>query len=443
MNAQDAVLDHYRRQAGEYLAASAPETSGLMEKRQRALGRLTEVGVPDRRQEAWRYTGIEGLLKADFRPLGEVTPPPARARVEALCLDADVAGRAVFVDGVFRAEYSHLQDTAVEVTPLRAALAAGDRAALEAIGSLSGAGAHLFEALNLATLLDGALIKIGDGHHEARPFELLHLTTSGADRHSVNIRHLLQLGREAKMQLVERYQSLDDSLCFTNQVMEILLGDGAYLRHERVQMEGARGYHLGEIHLQPGGGSHYRACLAAIGAAWSRTGLHLRFAEEGAGCEIDGLYLAGDGQLTDHHLDIDHAVSACNSRATFKGLLSGQGRAVFDGRVAVQPGAQKTDAHLGNANLMLSRMAEVDTKPQLEIYADDVQCSHGTTVGQLDEEALFYLRSRGLDAAEARRMLSLAFAGEILERFPTAALREVLTQDVAGRLAQSLDGEEH
>jgi Fe-S cluster assembly protein SufD len=188
--------------------------------------------------------------------------------------------------------------------------------------------------------------------------------------------------------------------------------------------------------------SRYRNTGFALGGAWTRTELNIDFLGEAAAAELDGLYVTGEQQLSDVHLDIRHSVPGCRSNTNYKGLLHGRGRAVFDGRIEVKPHAGKSDAHLHNANLLLSRNAEVDTKPQLEIYADDVKCSHGTTVGQLDPAQLFYLRSRGIAAAEARHLLCLGFAGEIIERCHIAPLRGHIQDTVAARLVQAGTGAE-
>ncbi|MCU7808633.1 MAG: SufD family Fe-S cluster assembly protein, partial [Candidatus Thiodiazotropha sp. (ex Semelilucina semeliformis)] len=217
-------------------------------------------------------------------------------------------------------------------------------------------------------------------------------------------------------------------------VCEISLATGAKLTHQRVQLESPRAYHLSDIHLGLQADAYYHGINAAVGAAWSRTLIHNRFTAQGANCELDGLYLAGDGQLTDFHLDVDHAVPHCDSRENFRGILHGAGKAVFDGLIQVREQAQKSNAHLYNANLMLSRHAEIDTKPQLVILADDVQCSHGTTVGQLDPQAVFYLRSRGLDEQRARHLLSLGFASEVIDRFENETLRLQLADVIRQQL---------
>jgi Fe-S cluster assembly protein SufD len=203
-----------------------------------------------------------------------------------------------------------------------------------------------------------------------------------------------------------------------------LLEDNAALTHYRLQQESPRAYHMHQSFLAQAAHSQYRCTSLAMGGKWARHDLQVRFQAEGADCETNGLYLVGDRQLSDQHLDVMHSSPHNSSRHNYKGILHGAGRAVFDGRILVERNAQKTDAHLSNKNLLLTRNAEVDTKPQLEIYADDVKCSHGTTVGQLEPEQLFYLRSRGIDSSTAIKMLCLGFAGEILETIEQQPVRE-------------------
>jgi Fe-S cluster assembly protein SufD len=284
---------------------------------------------------------------------------------------------------------------------------------------------------------DGALIHVSSGSRLDAPIDLISISTSAASGRAMRPRHLIVLEQGAEATLVERYLSLHDAAYFNNLVCEVLLQEGASLVHQRVQQESPLAYHLADLHIGLQAEASYRGVNLAMGGAWARTLISNSFTAQGASCELHGLYLAGEGQLVDFHLDVDHAVPGCVSRENFKGILYGNGRAVFDGRILVRDQAQKSSAHLSNANLMLSRRAEVDTKPQLEILADDVLCSHGTTVGQIDPQALFYLRSRGLSEAQARRLLCLGFASEILEQFQSASLQDHL----AGVIQQKIGSE--
>jgi Fe-S cluster assembly protein SufD len=247
-------------------------------------------------------------------------------------------------------------------------------------------------------------------------------------------RYLVVIKDGARALLLERYVSLGALEYCTNALLEIRLEHGAQLEHYRIQTEGENAYHLSGLYLSQAEDSRYSGFNLGLGGVWSRTDLMVRLVGRGANCALNGLYLAGDRQLMDYHVDVDHATAHCTSRESFKGILNGKGRAVFDGRIHVAKNAQKTDAHLANKNLLLSRSAEVDTKPQLEIFADDVKCSHGTTVGQLEPEALFYLRSRGISETAARRMLCLGFAEEILDVVTLEPMRLYVAEQVGARL---------
>jgi Fe-S cluster assembly protein SufD len=284
---------------------------------------------------------------------------------------------------------------------------------------------------------DGLVLLLERGVIVERPIELIHLSIGMDDPRVAQPRHLVSLGDGAQAELIERYVSLGESLYCTNAVIELALGRDALLKHRRLQLESSHAYHISGLYLTQAANSRYQGINIGLGGAWARTDLVTRFSGEHAECDLQGLYLAGDKQLIDYHMDVNHALPNCSSRENFKGILYGKGRAVFDGLVYVAKDAQKTDAAMSNRNLILSQNAEVDTKPQLEIYADDVKCSHGTTVGQIEPEMLFYLRSRGISAAVARRMLCLGFAGEIIESLGNEPLQRHIAGQVGDRLEQA------
>lgn len=426
MSGQIVNLFDYQKAAQQYIS-NLPVSEGywLSEQREAAVSRFIDLGFPHAKQEAWRYTSVKGLLQENFVTADKVGVFSRHAMTENF-IPEPVAARLVFVDGIFQPGLSDCEVPNVQIGSLHGAMAAADKTVLQALGSLSGPGEHGFSALNLATMQDGAIVHVSAGTQLELPIELLNIATQTAAGRSLRPRHLILLEDGAKATLIERYLALDEVCYFNNLVCEVVLQEGASLRHQRIQQESLKAYHLSELYIELAADAHYQGVNAAIGGAWSRTTINNRFTAPGAYCELDGLYLAGDGQLVDFHLDMDHAVPGCASRENFKGILHGRGRAVFDGLIQVREQAQKTDAHLHNANLMLSRHAEVDTKPQLQIFADDVQCSHGTSVGQLDAQALFYMRSRGLSEDQAKRLLCVGFASEVLERFDSASLREQL-----------------
>jgi Fe-S cluster assembly protein SufD len=272
----------------------------------------------------------------------------------------------------------------------------------------------VFTTLNAANIDDGLFVHIPKNVALDKPIEVLHLNYTANSERLILPRHLVVVESGAQATLIERIASRGNAAYFANSVSEIFVGDNARLSHYRIQNESCQAHHLSRVNLLQGANSTYKAAHFALSANWSRCDINARFSGKGAHCDLSGLYTVNNKQLADFHLNVIHNHPHCSSRENFRGIIAGNGRAVFDGRIVVDPHAQKTDAQLSNKNLLLSRDAEVDTKPQLEIYADDVKCSHGTTVGQIDPRQVFYLRSRGIDEATAKKMLCLGFAGEIL-----------------------------
>jgi Fe-S cluster assembly protein SufD len=395
--------------------------------------------VPSTKQEGWRYTGLKSLIEQDFQPSKETLEAVQPSDMEELLIPGLDAYRAVLVNGRY---VPHLSDfgglpRGVRAGSLNAILGSDPDALAPLLSRVAGVGVQPFSSLNTAGLDDGFVLLIDDGVVLERPVELIHLSVGMDDPRVAQPRHLVGLAAGAQADLIERYVSLGASLYCTNSVAEIRLERGARLTHARLQAESPVAFHISGVYLDQAGGSAYEGVSLGLGARWARTDIRARFSGSHAECDLKGLYLAGDGQLMDYHLDVDHAVPECTSRESFKGILYGKGRAVFDGRILVAEKAQKSDAQLSNKNLLLSRGAEVDTKPQLEIFADDVKCSHGTTVGQIEPEKLFYLRSRGISAPLARRMLCLGFAGEIIDDLGSPPLRDYVTSQVGERLEQA------
>lgn len=408
----------------------------LEAERSQALARVRAEGVPSARQEGWRYTGLKTLVEQPFVRYAEPVTGVEEEDLEEVLVPGLDAHRVVLVNGRFVAGLSRLGalPAGVRAGSLREILESDPDAVADRLTKVAGDGAHVFSALNTAGMDDGFVLLVGRGALVERPIELIHLSVGMDEPRVAQPRHLVVLEEGAQAGLIERYVSLGESLYCTNSVLELSLARAAVLRHQRIQLESVNAFHITGVYLSQGADSRYLGVNIGLGAAWARTDLVVRFAGQHAECDLKGLYLAGDKQVMDHHLDIDHGVPQCSSRETFKGVLYGKGRAVFDGRIHVAVDAQKTDAQLSNKNLLLSRNAEIDTKPQLEIHADDVKCSHGTTVGQIDPQMLFYLRSRGISAPLARRMLCLGFAGEIIEAVGPEPLREYVTEEVGRRL---------
>lgn len=435
--AQDAASRYGRLLQERLTAADGRGLPDWLRERQRdAATRLQAEGFPDARAEAWRYTPLQGLLARDFRTDSREFAALTLDDIDELLLGDEPRWRLVFVNGRFAPRLSRLDPTGsgVQVGSLRDALARNDGGLATAPALGAGPDANAFDTLNAAAFEDGAYLRVPAGI-AAEPVELLFVTVGLDEPTMHHPRNVLLVEAGASATVVERYAALGPSQYFTNGTTEIVLAPDARLQHVRVQEESVAAYHLGRTRLTQAADSHYAGVTVALGGAWSRSEHRVAFAASGARFELDGLYLAGDGQFVDHHLDVRHDVPGCTSRETFKGLLHGAGRAVFDGRIVVEKDAQKTDAALNNANLLLSRNAEVDTKPQLEIHADDVKCSHGAAVGQIQPAELFYLRSRGIPEAQARQMLCLGFAKEIVDACPIPAVRARLESIVARQLA--------
>ena len=302
------------------------------------------------------------------------------------------------------------------------------------IGSLSGSDENPLIALNDAFFTDGALIRIPANQRLAKPVHLLFVTTASGDGEAAHIRNWIVAGANSQGTIIETHLSLGQAASVTNVVTELRIGDGADIEHIKFQDQSNRAFHLASLYSELGRATKYAFHSIALGARLSRNNLRMRLAQPGTECVLNGLYMLRGQQLADHHMIVEHAAPHCDSHEYFNGILNDQSRGVFHGRILVQPGAQKTDAKQTNKNLLLSADATANTKPQLEIYADDVKCTHGATIGEMDDDAIFYLRARGLDTPTARRMLLHGFAGEIVERIRHDAVREQLNALVLGRL---------
>jgi Fe-S cluster assembly protein SufD len=403
--------------------------------RRAAIERFAAVGFPTSRDEEWRFTPVAPIAHAEFRPA-------IRGAVTREALAPFLFGHAewpqlVFVNGKYAPELS-------VVPALPSGVKLGNLAsALRWEGALLER--HLtrharpettpFAALNTAFMRDGALVYVPAGTVLDDPVHLLFVTSSDAAGSVAHPRNLVIVERGARASVVESYVTLAEGASyFTNAVTEVVSGEDAWTEHTRIQRESERAYHMGFTHVDQARGSHYRSFTLAMGGAIARHNLHVRLNAPGIETLMYGLYLARGEQVVDNHTAIYHDQPNCNSWEVYKGVLSDRARAVFNGKVFVKPEAQKTDAKQTNRNLLLSPTAKVDTKPQLEIFADDVKCTHGATVGFLDPLSLFYLRSRGIPPETAQRVLTYAFAAEVVDEVALAPVREELTRLVLARL---------
>jgi Fe-S cluster assembly protein SufD len=391
------------------------------------------TGLPTTREEDWRFTSLAPLAAHAFGQ-GDPAAPVSSADLERAA-GKPFGPRLVFVNGRFRADLSnaHGLPSAIHAASLQHAIAVSPGKVAPALARTVPVDGRPFAALNAAFLGDGAFVHVGS---EARggAVELVFATVARDGAAACHPRVLVVADAGSESTLVETYVALGDHPALTNAVTEISLGASARLDHYQVQDQPASAFHFATLAVEQGKDARLSTHSTALGAALSRSDVLARLSGEGAEAHLAGLYMADGQRLVDNHSVIEHAVPHGTSRELFKGILDGASRGVFAGRIRVLEGAAKTDAHQSNSNLLLSRDAVIDTLPQLEIYTDDVKAGHGGTVGELDRDALFYLRSRGLPQAAARSLLIYAFAREMVDRVALPALRDRIGRLVAARL---------
>jgi Fe-S cluster assembly protein SufD len=411
--------------------------SWLATLRRRAIGRFAESGFPTTRDEDWRYTNLASLVDTPFR---SAAPSPADVpdgALERLALPGVEWPRLVFVDGRYSSKLSTARPLrgGGQMASLAEAMITDDMIERH-LGHHVGWDRNVFAALNTAFVQDGGFVRLPPEARGETPIELVFLAATPGI--VAQPRTLIVAGPHSRLTVVERYVGITDEAYFTNAVTEIVAGPGAAADHYVLQEQGAEAFHVTTLHATLERDSVFDTCGATFGSRLARTTLTLEFAGGGARGAINGLYVVGGRQHVDHHVTVDHAVPRCASRQLFKGVLDGTARAVFNGRVIVRPDAQKTDAIQTNKHLLLSDGVEVDSKPQLEIFADDVKCTHGAAEGQLAPEALFYLRSRGLGEETARSLLTYGFAHEVLECVGVEPLQSYLDRLLLTRLESDL-----
>ena len=421
----------------ERFEKEAKQPSWLFPLRKAGIARFAELGFPTTRHEDWRFTNVAPIAKLPFRPVFKTSADGVSARALGELTFAHLTGpRLVFVNGQFANGLSSLRSLpkGVKAGSL-AAMLLSDSALLERhLGRHIRMEDYALAALNTAFFLDGAFIYVPAGVVMPEPIQLVFVSTikeAGATAHP---RNLIVAEKQSQLTVVESYVRTVDAPYFTNAVTELVAEDGAVLEHVKIQDESREAFHIATVHGQFGRQSRVNAHSFALGARLSRNNIRANLAGEGLECILNGLYLTKGEQLADHHMIVEHAQPHCASHEYFNGILQDKSKGVFHGRILVQPVAQKTDAKQTNKNILLSDEATVDTKPQLEIYADDVKCTHGATVGQLNDEAIYYLRSRGIGLETAKQMLIHAFAGEIIDRVRCEPVREELDKLVWNRL---------
>lgn len=414
--------------------------SWLQSLRREAIGDFQKQGFPTLQDEKWKYTNVAPLAKTPFRLApGSGRPTPEDiAKISKAGSGGWECSQIVFVDGRYAPELSSPDKslTGVTVNSLAAVLKS-EPEKIRPYLTRKPYGDSAFAALNTAFVQDGAFIHIAKGSIVPHPIHILFVATGGGKSTVSYPRNLILADGETQATIVETYAGMDESAYFTNALTQIIAGENASVDYYRVQRESTQAFHVATVEIRQGRNSQVSSCSISLGAGLFRNDLNSLLEAEGGEITLNGLYLTGGKQLSDSHTVIEHLKPHCNSRELYLGLLDGDSRGVFDGKIYVRPDAQKTVARQTNKNLLLSTRALVNTKPQLEIYADDVKCNHGATIGQMDENAMFYLRSRGIGADEARTILTYAFANEVIGLIKVDALRGWMEQVLLARLRQA------
>ncbi len=406
--------------------------------RHSAIERFSELGFPTRKNEDWHFTSVAPIAEREFQ-----LAPPAPRRVEAADLVPFSFGhpewpRLVFVDGRFDAELSSTKNLprGLFVTNLKRAWREAGVLLEQHLTKVAAFENDAFTALNTAFMNDGAVVHVAPDAEIEAPVHVMFVSTGLTDSLVTYPRNLVVAERNSKATVLESYVSLADAAYLTNTVSELVLRTGATLNHIKLQRESEKAFHVGNVQVTQERDSHMLSFSFATGAALSRTNVHTSLAGEGCGATLDGLYMVDGEQHVDHQTLVEHIEPNTFSRELYKGILDGASHGVFNGRVYVHAKAQKTDGKQQNNNLLLSERAQIDTKPQLEIFADDVRCTHGATVGRLDDVALFYMKSRGISAERARELLTYAFAADVLEKIDVRAIRDELEEQTLNRFTK-------
>ncbi len=425
MKELEQALQHYRQhfqQVKEVLPGR--QLPWLAELREQAINDFLSQGFPTRKNEDWKYTSTVPLARNNFQ-ISDTAESVNHLLAPELDLFAGKSHQMVFVDGYFVSALSRIAQ--VPKNALLTSLSDAIQRFPEQVKQYfqqKHQEQQPFSALNMAFMRDGYFLHIPQGCVIEQPVHIIYLTTRGEQ--FINFRNICIAEENSQATIIEHYIGQTSQAYFNNTISHIDAKAAANIQHYKILQEGHAGFHIGSLTIEQLQHSNTHSYSFAFGGAWTRSDTAISFMQENAQCQLDGLYVMRNAAHVDHHTRVDHCKAHCSSREYYKGILDDEARAVFNGKVYVAPDAQKTDANLSNKNLLLSRHAEIDTKPQLEIYADDVRCTHGVAVGQLDAESLFYLQSRGINQAAAKQLLVHAFANEIIERVELTSLRDKL-----------------
>jgi Fe-S cluster assembly protein SufD len=418
-------LDTYLESFGAFQKTASGRDLGWLRKlREDAFARFCEVGFPSTHDEDWRFTNVSAVAKVPFKLSAPGAHNVSRADLASYALPG-AACQLVFIDGHFAPELSEIGKLpkGLEVASLAKVIETNPATIEPHLGRYLDILRDAFSALNTAFAQDGGFVYVKKGVVLEQPIHLLFVSTAGETPLMAHPRNLIVAEDESQVAVVEDYVSLKGGVAFSNTATELVAGGSAVVSHYMIEREHTDAFNISTLRVQQGRSANVSTHSILLGGGLVRNNVHPVLNGEGANCLINGLFLGDGRQHLDNYMLVEHAQPHCESHQFYNGILDGKSHGVFHGRIIVHKDAQKTDAKQTNRNLLLSDDAQIDTKPQLEIYADDVKCTHGATIGQIEENALFYLRSRGIDERSARKLLLMAFANECLDRMKEEAVR--------------------
>lgn len=423
-------LNEFKKFENSLNGESALQIHGV---RKEAISNFSKLDFPNTKDEEWKYTNITSLLKYNFKP-ASIKVEVSVEQVNKFLFDKLEHSLLVFINGQFEEKLSKIKNLPEGVIAGSIAKAIKQKSPIveKHFGKYSDFKNQIFTALSTAYTKDGAFVFIPEGKIVEGPVHILFLASSGDENILSQPRNLFVAGKNSQVTIIEHFSSLDQSIYFTNSVTEIVAEENAIVNHIKLQEESKKAFHIGRMEVEQERASNFTSYAISLGGNISRNDFNCKFNDEGGECTLNGLFLLDGTQLFDVHTLIDHAKPHCNSHEHYKGILDEKSRGVFNGKVMVRKDAQKTNAFQENNNIILSNDALVNTKPQLEIFADDVKCSHGATIGQLDDDSMFYLKSRGIGEETAKTILIHAFASDVVQTIKIKAVKdyieEILTQ---------------
>ncbi|NWF51038.1 MAG: Fe-S cluster assembly protein SufD [Ignavibacteriaceae bacterium] len=405
--------------------------------RKSAFEEFRKLPLPTQKDEEWKYTNISPLLDYNFSRSAKKTDVSPDA-VSKFLFDKMEHSLIVFINGRFSSELSKLTDIpkGVVIGSINEAIKENNPIVMKHLAQYAGFKNNIFTALSTAYTIDGAFIYVPDGINVADPVHIIFLTRAGNEKIITQPRNLFIAGKNSRISIIEHYVSDEASVYFTNAVTEIVAGENGIVDHIKLQEESINSFHISRMEVDQERNSNFSSHLISYGAEISRNDFNTRFNDQGGECMLNGLFLINGEQLFDAHTMIDHAKPHCKSHEHYKGILQDKSKGVFNGKVMVRQDAQKTNAFQQNNTILLSDNAVMNSKPQLEIFADDVKCSHGATIGKLDENSMFYLKSRGIGDEAATAMLIHAFASDVITSIKIEALRDYIEEIITKRFNQ-------